>query len=352
MKILSFVGTRPELIKTLAFCRAVKKFSDVEFQVVHTFQNFLPEMTQEISNELGISLHDQSPAWERSSPGSIAKSLIDYCSACLSKYQPDVVISNTDTDTAFYSALAAVKHRIPVAHIEGGIRSSARTNPEDVNRRLADHLSNWVFTIDDYDSENLLSEGFSRDQVFMLGDITLDALNIVLCEHGIPVTRGEYHLFTMHRQENAGDPVRLKAILEAVDQAGVRTVFPIHPRTRTTLEENGLMEIIDRSSVIEPTQPLGYLEMVGVLAGCNKVISDSGGLRREGYMLGKPVISLVSFVWFRRMNELGFEFVADADPSKILHAIREYDPHGPRPPIFGDGRAAEHILGTLRDKIG
>lgn len=349
MRILSFVGTRPEIIKTLAFCRAAPRFPEIEFLVAHTGQNFGAEMADRFVEELGIPLADQNPSVIRASLGSVAQGLIDYIAECIHKYSPQVVVSNTDTDSAFYTALVGSKLRVPVAHIEGGIRCEARLNPEEINRRLADHLANWVFTISEEDTRSLLGEGFSADCVFMLGDITLDALKVVMREHGIREQAGDYDLLTVHRQENANDPTRLAAIIEGVERAGVPTVFPIHPRTRGTLQSACLLDRLRHSKCIDVREPLGYVDMLRLAAGCRKVLSDSGGLRREAYMLDKPVISLVSFVWFHKLNDLGYEFSAGADTERIAWAIQEFDPPGPRPALFGDGRAAEYILAKLLD---
>jgi UDP-GlcNAc3NAcA epimerase len=351
MRIISVVGTRPEIIKNLAFCRAAALFPDLDFRIAHSMQNFGPDMADGFFEQLGIPIADRNAMIDRSTPGSVARSLIDYTRACIEKYQPDAIISNTDTNTAFYAALAAAQMGVPVAHFEGGIRCEARLNPEEINRRLADHVSNWIFTISEEDSQALRAEGFPESAIFMLGDLTYDVIKIVVREHGIPVVRGDYDVLTTHRQENANNPVRLKAILDAVESVGFPTEFPIHPRTRDTLRAAGLMDRLERSSNIRIREPQGYLEMVRLVAGCRKVLSDSGGLRREAYMLDKPVISLVSFIWFKRMNELGYEFVADADPSRIAWALREYDPPGPRPKIFGDGQAGQYILRTIAEKL-
>src|SRR5881394_587116 len=157
MKVVSFVGTRPEIIKTLAFCRAASRFRDMEFLVVHTGQNFGPNMADCFFRELGVPVFHQNAAIDRSSIGSSAKTMMDCVAEQVRKLSPDVIVSNTDTDTAFYTALAGAKMRVPVAHIEGGIRCEARLNPEEINRLLADHLANWVFTISDEDTQSLLT---------------------------------------------------------------------------------------------------------------------------------------------------------------------------------------------------
>lgn len=344
MRLLSFVGTRPETIKMLAFSRAAAQVKDLEFHVLHTGQNFGANMADCFWKELDIPVSRVNSGVNRDSVGKIAQTLLDFIVDSVRELKPDAIISNTDTDSAFYTALAGSKAKVPVAHIEGGIRCEARLNPEEVNRRLADHLSTWVFTISDDDTKSLLQEGFRKDEVFMLGDITLDALNFVLKENKIIVQSGDYDLLTIHRQENANDPKRLAAILEGVAQAGFKTVFPVHPRTRGTLELPELQAILRRTKNIELLEPQSYVNMVRTAAGCRKIISDSGGLRREGYMLGKPVISLVWFVWFKEMNRRGFELSVDADTKAIAKAIRGFAPTKKRPPLFGDGKAGLHIL--------
>jgi UDP-N-acetylglucosamine 2-epimerase len=347
MRVFSFVGTRPEIIKNLALCRAAQKFPTLDFRVVHTGQNFGPEMADGFFDELRIPLFEQNSAFDRSSLGAMARSLIDFMVDNIIRHKPDIIISNTDTTTAFYTAFAGAQLRVPVAHIEGGIRCEARWNPEEINRKLADHLSQWVFTISEGDSAALRAEGFPVEQIYMLGDITLDALQIVLREHGIEVCRGDYNVLTVHRQENTNDPNRLRAIVAGVEKAGVKTIFPVHPRTQESLVRFGLWQDLLASPVITVGPPQAYLDIVRLLAGCGKLLSDSGGLRREGYMLGKPVIALVDFVWFPQMHELGFAFGADADASRITWAIKNFSPNGPRPPLFGDGHAGEYILRTL-----
>ncbi len=352
MKIVSFVGTRPEIIKNLAFCRRAPLFKDLEFLVVPTQQNFGEEMADRFIKDLNIPVADQSNHVDRTSQGSVAKSLLDYILGCIDRFRPDIVLSNTDTDTAFYTALAATKKKVPVAHFEGGIRCDERFNPEEINRRLADHLSRWIFPITPEDEGHLLAEGISKESIFMLGDITLDVLQMVRQENHVAVSRGPYDLLTCHRQENAADPKKLSAILDAVEKIGFPTVFPVHPRTKESLVKHGLLERLERSKTIKILPPQGYLDMLKLLCGCRKVISDSGGLRREAYLCGKPVISLVTFVWFKKMHALGYEFVAGSQPDKIQWAIQNFDPPGERPALFGDGRAGEYILRTLWTQWG
>lgn len=350
-RILSLVGTRPELIKNLPLFRAARNFANLQFLICHTGQNFGSKMDDEIACELGIEIAVRNRTIDRTSRGSIAKDLMNFVELSIDKFKPDWIISNTDTDSAFFTALCGSIKRIPVGHIEGGIRCEAKKNPEEINRRLADQLSDIIFTITPEDSQSLFQEGFSESSVHMVGDITLDALQIVLNEHQIPVKEGNYNLLTVHRQENTGNDKHLLAIIEAIEACGIKTIFPVHPRTYDALKRTNFLERLSTSKVIELRESLSYLKFVKLLAGCRKVISDSGGLRREGYMLGKPVISLVDFVWFKKMNQLGFEYSAGADFEKICWAIKHYHPKEKRPPIFGDGRAAYRILEVIQNHL-
>lgn len=351
VRILSFVGTRPEIIKSLAFHRAAKNIPELEILFLHTGQNFGQTMADCFWEGLEIPLTESNPNFKHETPGAIAGSLLDYMTSKIDEYKPDVVISNTDTHSAFYAAMAAANRKVPVAHFEGGIRCEVRTNPEEINRRLADHLSDWIFPIADGDVQFLINEGISKDKIFNLGDITLDALNIVLKEHDIVPQSGDYDLLTTHRQENTNDPKRLARILKGVADAGHKTVFPVHPRTRQMLDSGLPAEALKQATNIEILPPQGYVDMVRLAAGCRKVITDSGGLRREAYMLGKPVISLVWFVWFKEMLKLGFKKSVSADSEKITDAILNFNPQGERPPLFGDGNAAERILRKIIEKV-
>ena len=349
--LLAFVGTRPEIIKNLAFCRAAADLQGIRLLTFFTGQNYEARMSNVMWEELGIPIERVNPRPIPTTPGEAARSYLDFTLDIINEYRPQAIISNADTDTSFYTALAGAKAKVPVAHIEGGIRCEERLNPEEINRRLADHLSTWVFTISQEDVESLASEGFPRDHIFAVGDITLDALQIVLREHRISVTTGDYDVLTIHRQENTRDPKRLHAILEGVRLGGCKTVFPIHPRTRDAIQRAGLDDVLKNAKNIECVTPRSYLEMIRLAAGCRKIISDSGGFRREGYMLGKPVISLLWFVWFHQMNRLGFEFMADANRDRLAQAIQTFNPQDPRPPLFGDGRAGAAMLKTIVAKL-
>lgn len=346
IRVLSIVGTRPEIIKTKAFWEAARERRDLDFIVARSGQHLDPSMSDVFFEQLGIDCAGSVQPADRDTVGSIVGSLVDTSLRAIDEFQPDVVVSNTDTDTAFATAFAAAKRGVPVAHVEAGLRCAARWNPEEINRRLADHLATWLFPHIQEARESLLREGFDPASVFLHGDVTLDTLNIVMDRFRIERVRGDYDVMTIHRQENADNPKRLGAILKTVAEVNFPTIFLAHPRTSDNIDRWNMWELV-KGSRVEVRPQEDYVDTLRYLAGCRKVISDSGGLRREAYMVEKPVISLVNFVWVQSMVDLDFEYLADADPARLGWAIREFDPQTPRPELFGDGRAAWRILQTL-----
>jgi UDP-N-acetylglucosamine 2-epimerase len=231
------------------------------------------------------------------------------------------------------------------------VRTEARFNPEEINRRVADVLSDVLFANIKESYDNLLKENFSPDDVFLPGDVVMDMVMYAVEAFQLEVRRDDYHLLTIHRAENASVPERLTEIIEGLLACGEKIVFPAHPRTRKALEDNGMLKKLQDSN-IELMPPLGYKDFMSYLAGANKVVSDSGGVRREAYILGKPVISLIEFVWVPSMVECGWEKVVGPNKGRIVDAIHYFEPPAERPQIFGDGKAAERIVEILLQRYG
>ncbi len=350
MKVLSVVGTRPNFLKELAFHEALAR-TDATEVVVHTGQHSMFQMSQLFFEELSLpepSYHADLPS------GSSTEQLgwmLPWLEQILLAESPDVTLVYGDVTSTAAGAWAAARLGIPVAHVEGGIRTEARTNPEEINRRLADHLSDVVYPNTRHAHDALLAEGFPAGDVILPGDIVADIVRIALERFGIEVRRGDYCLATVHRAENADDPARLGKVLTALVDADRPIVFPLHPRTRATMEAHELFELLAGSRV-EVVDPLGYGDFQRLLAGCDRVVSDSGGVRREAYILGKPVVSLIEFVWVPAMVQAGWELVAGGDPALIAEGLLSFEPPEARPAIFGDGHAADRIVASLGERYG
>jgi UDP-N-acetylglucosamine 2-epimerase len=227
-----------------------------------------------------------------------------------------------------------------------------RYNPEEINRRVADSVADLLFPNTREAYEHLIREGYPENSVFEVGDIMLDSLLTASREHNIPIESGDYHVLTIHRAENTDDPERLRTIVQSVVELGEKVCFPVHPRTEKCLQEHGLMEKLQACETVEILPPMGFLEFLRLLAGCNKVITDSGGVRREGYMLGKPVITLIGIIWFPEIVKSGWLRVVDRleSPTMVAEQIRSHAPTGPRPPVFGDGTAAAKIVDIIAER--
>jgi len=268
----------------------------------------------------------------------------------LAKEKPNVTLIYGDVNSTLAAALASVKLRIPVAHVEAGIRSDDRYNPEEINRRVADCVSDVLFAATQESYEALIKEGHSKKDTFLVGDVLKDSLEAIVEKFNIKVNQGNYHLATVHRMENVTSFVRLKNIIEAFIESKKHIKFLLHPRTEKCLKKYNLFKKLKNSYNVELLPALGYVEFIKLLAGADKVLTDSGGVRREAYLLKKPIISLINIIWFPSLIKCGWKYVADAQKRKIIDAIDNFNPQSRRPNIFGDGRAAIRILSILRKR--
>jgi UDP-N-acetylglucosamine 2-epimerase len=267
--------------------------------------------------------------------------------------KPDVTIVYGDVNSTVAGALASVKLKIPVAHIEAGLRSTEFYNPEEINRRIADACSELLFPHIKEAFDALMKEGYSEDRVFLYGDIVKDSLMKIIEQKDIKVRKGDYILCTIHRAENTDSVERMTNIVNALTRCNKKVKFPIHPRTRDSLRNYNLYDKLEEADNVEILPPQGFLDFVELIAGCDKFVTDSGSARREGYILGKPIIVPINLIWVQEMVDCGWSLIADADESKIVDAIHNHNPSlDNRPEIFGDGKAAERIIDKILERFG
>lgn len=351
MKVISVVGTRPNFIKEF-FIHNELKDRGIKEILVHTGQHYDYEMSKVFFEDFNISKPDYH--FENSSNSSIQQvaNIMTYMEDVLSKEKADCTLIYGDVNSTLAAAVASAKLKIPVAHIEGGIRSKSLYNPEEINRRVSDHLSALIFACTRTDYENLLKENFSEDRIVLSGDIMNDVILYMVKKDNIEVRRGDYSVVTIHREENVESEERLTRIISGLIRSNEKIIFPVHPRTRQKLEKYGLIDGVIKNSKIEIREPQSYREFVKILAGANKVITDSGGVRREGYILKKPVIVLIDITWFPEILEAGWKVVVDADSDRIIDAVRNFEPPEIHPEIFGDGYAYKRIVNSIVDRFG
>jgi UDP-GlcNAc3NAcA epimerase len=348
LKVCSVVGTRPNFVKEYLLnrelrCRGVREV------LVHTGQHFDYEMSQAFFDCFELPPPDYHLQVANTDGAIFLANAIMELVPVFRAERPNCVLSYGDVNSTMAAAIAASRLRIPFAHVEGGIRSAERNNPEEINRRVSDVLADVIFCCTETDVNNLEREGYESERIVLSGDLMKDALMMTLAKHDIIPSRGDYLVLTLHREENLTDPARLRAIIEGVARAGRRVVFPAHPRTLRSLQEDGIMDILAKSR-IELCRPMGYVDFVRLTAGADKILTDSGGVRREAYLLGKPCIVLIELSWFPEISRLGWKILTGPDSDRIADLIHNFEPTGPHVDLFGDGAAHKRIANALVER--
>lgn len=340
---LTVVGARPQFVKAAPLSRALRRH--LREVLVHTGQHYDREMSQAFFEELEIPRPDRQLGVGSGSHARMTGLMLERLEAVMLELRPDVVVVLGDTNSTLAGALAAAKLQIPVAHVEAGLRSFDPRMPEEVNRRLTDHVSELLFCPTPLAVRNLRREGIARG-VHLVGDVMLDALaqNLARAEQlgAAAPPRGSFYLATLHRQENTDDRRRLGAILGALAALDRPVLLPLHPRTRERLRRFGLQA--QGSLRLQP--PLAYLEMLLMLRNAAAVLTDSGGVQKEAFVLGTPCITLRETTEWVETLQGGRNRLVGADPRRIAAAVRAAGRLGrPRPSkgAYGGGRAAERI---------
>jgi UDP-GlcNAc3NAcA epimerase len=278
--------------------------------------------------------------------------MLECCEEVIAAERPDWTLVYGDTNSTLAGALAAAKLRIPLAHVEAGLRSFNRDMPEELNRVVADQLSDILFAPTEVAVANLCREGVAAARIRMVGDVMLDSA----LYYATRITPGNdaagrlsvagFALATVHRAENADVPERLANIVGALRQLcdAVPVVFPMHPRTRARLAGSGVD--LGRIRVIEP---VGYLDMLALLKAARLVVTDSGGLQKEAYFFGRPCVTLRAETEWGELVDAGWNVLAGTDPSLIVaSAMRMLGDRMPEQRnLYGDGTAAQRIVQTL-----
>ncbi len=350
MKIVSIVGARPQFIKAAPVCRALRK-EHTEI-LVHTGQHYDDNMSAVFFNELGIPPPEYLLGVGSGNHGEQTGAMLAAIEKVLVKEKPEWVLVYGDTNSTLAGALAAAKLHISVAHVEAGLRSFNRLMPEEINRVLADHLSDLLFCPSEIAVKNLAAEGITRG-VHIIGDVMADALfdavalasvqSDVLFRLGLEDKK--FLLATVHRAENTDHPDRIKNILRAFSQIDETIVFPIHPRTRKVLEALGFQDW--RTSHLKLIDPVGYLDIVQLEQSARMILTDSGGIQKEAYWLGVPCITMRDETEWVETVEAGWNRVVGADENLILDAVRTFQPPTSRPSLYGDGKSVSRLIRLL-----
>jgi len=334
MRILSVVGNRPQFIKSAPLSVALRK-AGIEEIVLHSGQHWDPAMSQVFFDELSIP----EPAYRLDLRTSDLDELTGPIREIVDREQPDWVLVYGDTNTTAAGARAAGE--TPVAHVEAGLRSFDLSMPEERNRIEVDNLSALLLTPDARSAEQLAREGVGG-RVEVVGDVMADATRIfepIARRRELPFER-PYTAVTIHRQANT-EPDRLRAIVAGLAASGRTFVFPVHPRTRHTLDEHD----ISMPANVQAIEPLGYLEMLALVAAAEAVVTDSGGLQKEAYWLHVPCVTVrPSTEWVDTVAAGANTLV---EPEQLASALEAARYPADAPQLYGDGHAAERVAAAL-----
>ncbi|AHF81262.1 non-hydrolyzing UDP-N-acetylglucosamine 2-epimerase [Thermococcus paralvinellae] len=353
MKVVTVVGARPQFIKMAPVSRELRKYFDEI--IVHTGQHYDYEMDRIFFEELSIPEPDYHLGVGSGSHGYQTGEMLKKIEEVLIKEKPDLVLVYGDTNSTLAGALAAVKLHIKVAHVEAGLRSFDKRMPEEVNRVLTDHVSDYLFAPTETAVENLYNEGI-RKGVYLTGDVMYDALlsNIKIAQkksrilEELGLKSKKYLLATVHRAENTDNRKNLENIIEAFIESNELIVFPAHPRTQKYLKAYNLIEKVKKAENILLINPVGYLDMLVLEENARKILTDSGGVQKEAYFLKVPCITLREKTEWVETVEDGWNILVGADKEKIIKAIRQFEPAGETYTYkFGNGKASKKIVKIL-----
>jgi UDP-GlcNAc3NAcA epimerase len=348
VKIVSVVGARPQFIKAATVSRHLRRAH--QEVLVHTGQHYDEQLSDVFFAELDLPPPDHHLGVGSAPQGQQIAQMLERLEEVLLQEKPERVLVYGDTNSTLAGALAAVKLHIPLAHVEAGLRSYDRRMPEEINRVLTDHCADLLFCPSATAVENLAREGITGG-VHLVGDVMYDSLlqqlpdedaaQEALSQQGL--SPREYVLVTVHRAANTDDKARLGAILRALAELELPAVFPIHPRTRKAMAAAGLSPAPN----VRLREPLGYREMLSSERHARTILTDSGGVQKEAFFLGVPCVTLRDETEWPETVECGWNVLAGADPERIVAAAKRPTPQGERPPLFGDGHAAEKIVRSL-----
>ena len=351
MKIVTVIGARPQFIKAAPLLNALEKLDTAcEHVLVHTGQHYDEAMYRQFFSELSIPKPNHDLEVGSGSHGRQTAAMMERLEPILEDVQPDWVVVYGDTNSTIAGSLVAAKLHQRVAHVEAGLRSFNRTMPEELNRVVTDHLSNVLLCPSETAVSNLAAEGITNG-VHMIGDVMADALAMGLDRIGsdsegldrFGVAPGGYLLATIHRASNTDDPETLVRLVTALRSLDEPVVFPVHPRTRSRLNELG----VEQGGNLIEMDPVGYLDMVRLEKDARMILTDSGGVQKEAYWQGVPCVTLREDTEWVETIENGWNTLVGTDVEAIRDAVCSFAPPAERPELYGDGHASERCVEML-----
>src|SRR5918993_1985706 len=358
-KIASIVGARPNFIKLAPIHNLINHYeytNKFEHIIIHTGQHYNYKLSEIFFNEFSLPTPNYNLDVGSATPGIQIAEIIKKLDNLFRSNKIDLVLVYGDTNSTFAGALAAIKSSINVAHVESGLRSFDREMPEELNRILTDHISNFLYPPTRTAIKNLNSENI-HGEIIYTGDISVEIIreaetkisNSLILER-LDLEPKNYYLFTLHRSENTNFGC-LKSIINIFNKIPeLKIVFPIHPRTAKVLDEINLYKELQKCKNLQLIDPVGFIDFIKLIKCATKVITDSGGTQKEAYLLNTPCITIRNNTeWVETINE-GWNILTGIDVEKTTNAITNWNPHEKsfQNPIFGNGMTSKIIVDHLK----
>jgi len=350
-RVLTIIGNRPQFVKAAAVSHRLRdRAAEV---LVHTGQHHDETLSDVFFTELGLPRPEHRLSLGGGSNTAQTARMLAALEPVVAAEQPDVVLVYGDTNSTLAGALVAAQARIPVAHVEAGMRSFDRAMPEELNRVLADHAAALLLCSSERAAAQLRAESVVGD-VVVVGDVMVDVAQLiapmargrddVLAAHG--VARGDYLLVTAHRAGTVDDPDRLRRLVDLLLALPRPAVFPVHPRTRARLTDAGLFEPLEAAPHMRLAEPLGYVPFTALLHGACAMLTDSGGVQKEAYLAGVPCVTLRDRTEWTETVDAGWNVLIDLDAEAALAAL-DRSPPAAHPDLYGDGQAGARVVDAL-----
>jgi len=366
LNLACIVGARPNFMKMAPLLRALGQYPCVGAALIHSGQHYDESLSDVFFRELGMRRPDVSLEVGSGKHGEQTARALERFEAAFERGTPegshyDRVVVVGDVNSTMAAALAAVKLKIPVAHVEAGLRSFDRSMPEEINRIVTDAVSDMLFVSDPAGTQNLRREGHPEERLHLVGNVMIDTLLWLLPQargrdslkrYGL--RPGQYGVVTLHRPSNVDDPETLSRLLDVLAETShdLPLIFPVHPRTQQRIERFGLAARVNGNGRLRMTPPLGYLDFLALTSQAKAIVTDSGGLQEESTALGIPCLTARPNTERPITVEQGTSTLVGNDPQKLregLRAVLDGSYKRGNPVALWDGRAAERIAKVLAD---
>ena len=352
-KILTVVGARPQFIKAAPLSKALAESANLTEVLVHTGQHYDYALSQQFFDELGLPTPQYNLEIGSGRHAVQMGQILIKLDAVLEIEKPDMVVVFGDTNSTAAAAIVAAKNNIPLAHVEAGLREWNKRIPEEINKLLTDSVTDLYFAPTQTGVDNLKKQGITQN-VFLTGDIGIDLIvngldkikaNKSLLQK-LEITEGGYFFMTCHRASNTNDVENLKQILSTFADINETIIFPVHPRTRLTIEQNGLGHFLEKKNV-KAIEPIGFWDTQTLIRHAKMVLTDSGGVIKEAYFHRVPCLIMDKQIeWIEAVNE-GWSHIVGANRDLILDKIHNFGDPSVQSHFLGDGTAAKKIVGHI-----